>query len=71
MTTQGGVVRRIGGSTVDAFLGLPYAAPPVGPLRWRAPQPPVSWLGVRDATNFTAAGPQPKSETSKNVGDAS
>ncbi|WP_416223970.1 carboxylesterase family protein, partial [Tepidiforma sp.] len=30
-----------------AFLGVPYAAPPVGPLRWRAPLPPVAWAGTR------------------------
>jgi para-nitrobenzyl esterase len=39
---------------VKAFLGLPYAAPPVGDLRWRAPQPPASWTGERDATNYGA-----------------
>lgn len=35
-----------------AFLGLPYAAPPVGNLRWKAPAPPAQWSGVRDATRF-------------------
>ncbi len=35
-----------------AFLGLPYAAPPVGQLRWKAPQPPIAWKGTRDATKF-------------------
>ena len=39
---------------VRAFLGLPYAAPPVGHLRWKAPQPPAAWKGVRDATTFGA-----------------
>ncbi|NEB77474.1 carboxylesterase family protein [Streptomyces sp. SID14478] len=34
------------------FLGIPYAKPPVGSLRWRAPRPAGSWHGVRDATDF-------------------
>ena len=37
-----------------AFLGLPYAAPPVGDLRWKAPQPAAKWKGERDATKFGA-----------------
>jgi para-nitrobenzyl esterase len=40
--------------TQKAFLGLPYAAPPTGGLRWKAPQPPSAWKGVRDATKFGA-----------------
>jgi para-nitrobenzyl esterase len=39
---------------VRAFLGLPYAAPPVGELRWKAPQAPAKWKGERDATKFGA-----------------
>jgi para-nitrobenzyl esterase len=46
--------KTIGDGKVKAFLGLPYAAPPVGDLRWRAPEPPVKWKGVRDATRFGA-----------------
>jgi len=37
---------------VFRFRGVPYAAPPVGDLRWAAPQPPAAWDGVRDATAF-------------------
>jgi len=37
---------------VRAFLGIPYAAPPVGPLRWQPPQPAKKWHGVFDATQF-------------------
>jgi para-nitrobenzyl esterase len=46
--------KSISNGKVKAFLGLPYAAPPVGDLRWRAPEPPAKWKGVRDATRFGA-----------------
>ncbi|MEW6389671.1 MAG: carboxylesterase family protein [Pseudomonadota bacterium] len=42
-----------------AFKGLPYAAPPVGPGRWRAPAPAARWTGVRDAGQFGPACIQP------------
>lgn len=48
----GGEVRGATGDGVTAFKGIPFAAPPVGPLRWRAPQPVLPWAGVRDATAF-------------------
>ena len=40
---------------VAAFLGIPYAAPPVGDLRWRPPAPPLAWQGVRRALDFGAS----------------
>ena len=54
-TAQGKVRgKTINDGRVKAFLGLPYAAPPVGDLRWKAPQPPIPWKGERDATDFGA-----------------
>jgi para-nitrobenzyl esterase len=41
-------------SPILVFKGIPYAAPPTGDLRWREPQPPASWSGVRDATHYGA-----------------
>lgn len=38
---------------IELFAALPFAAPPVGDLRWRAPQPPLKWQGVRDASEFS------------------
>ena len=46
--------KTINDGKVNAFLGLPYAAPPVGDLRWKAPEPPAKWKGERDATKFGA-----------------
>ena len=39
---------------VRTFKGIPFAAPPVGPLRWKAPQPPAAWTGVRKASEYGA-----------------
>jgi para-nitrobenzyl esterase len=45
-----GQVRGKAGETATSFLGIPYAAPPVGSQRWKPPAPPARWTGVRDAT---------------------
>lgn len=45
----------IGETGIRVFKGLPFAAPPVGSLRWKAPQPPAPWTEVRDATAFGPA----------------
>ena len=49
--TKYGYVRGAWGNdqTITVFRGIPYAAAPVGSLRWKAPQPPKAWEGVRDA----------------------
>lgn len=43
------------GTEIRAFKGIPFAAPPTGELRWKPPQPPPRWQGVRQATEFGAA----------------
>ena len=53
---------RVQGEVKDglaSFKGLPFAAPPVGPLRWRVPKPVVAWRGLRKADTFARACIQP------------
>ena len=45
---------------VDVFRGIPYAQPPTGDLRWRPPQAPRPWEGIRDASAFSVSCPQPR-----------
>jgi para-nitrobenzyl esterase len=53
VTTANGVLEgRLGDGGVRAFKGIPFAAPPVGALRWREPQPVAAWQGVRQAGAF-------------------
>jgi para-nitrobenzyl esterase len=59
--TDKGPVRGIETATTKQYLGIPYALPPVGELRWRAPQAPARWHGPRDASEFANHCPQPES----------
>ena len=51
-TTRYGVLEGVCESGVNVFKGVPFAAPPVGENRWRAPQPLQAWQGVRSAKKF-------------------
>src|ERR1700733_4565931 len=50
--TGGGVVEGKTEGPVNVFLGILYAAPPVGDLRWKPPLPAAKWTGIRTATEF-------------------
>ncbi|GGM11220.1 carboxylesterase/lipase family protein [Nakamurella endophytica] len=56
--TDKGVVRGAVSYGVEGFLGIPYAAAPVGRLRWQPPQPAAKWKGVRSAASFGSQCPQ-------------
>src|SRR3954468_15482610 len=57
VTVTGGQIAGAPGPdrSVMVFKGIPFAAPPVGNLRWRAPQPVAAWQGVRVADRFSPA----------------
>jgi len=58
--TQAGVVEGIAEDGIKKFLGVPFAAAPVGDLRWKAPQPVEPWEGVREAKAFGNDPMQPR-----------
>lgn len=49
-----GVLRGLTRNDVASFKGIPFAAPPLGKNRWRAPQPAAQWRGVREATHYSS-----------------
>ncbi len=62
---------RLAGSRqngVTSFKGIPFAKPPLGPLRWRAPEPLAPWHGVREATHFGCIGVQAPSQIEAVIG---
>jgi len=55
---QGAIVGRTDGA-IDVFKSVPFAAPPVGPLRWAPPRPAAAWSAPREASAYGPACPQP------------
>src|SRR5476649_2997559 len=53
--TKSGLVQGITSGGLMVYKGVPFAAPPMGALRWRPPQPVVAWRGVRKAEAFAPA----------------
>jgi para-nitrobenzyl esterase len=68
--TRWGRVEGVERAGVLQFLGVPYAAAPVGVRRWAAPEPPDPWTGVRPATAFGPVAPQAPSPVSSLFGIA-
>jgi len=58
VSTKDGRVAGVTVEGVSSFKGIPFAAPPVGELRWRPPAAPVPWSGVRDGASFGPSCPQ-------------
>ncbi|RJQ84991.1 carboxylesterase/lipase family protein [Amycolatopsis panacis] len=67
--TLAGAVRGVAQDGVRVFLGVPFAEPPVGELRFRPPVSVSPWAGVRDATGFAEKAPQPALTGKGFVGD--
>ncbi len=59
ITVDGGAISGTVDNGVNIYKGIPYAAPPVGESRWKAPQPVSDWDGVRDCTDYSADCPHP------------
>ena len=57
---EGGKIQGVESSVKGVYIykGIPFAAPPVGDLRWKEPQPVVAWEGVKDCTKFGHPGYQ-------------
>ena len=52
VTIESGTIEGKASGSVRSFLGIPYAAPPLGDLRWKPPAPAPKWTGVRSAKQF-------------------
>jgi para-nitrobenzyl esterase len=60
VSTKSGLIRGeiLDNGAIEVFKGIPYAAPPVGELRWKAPHPPLPWSGIRYAIDAGSPCPQ-------------
>ena len=52
--TEYGLVQGVAEKDLTVYRGVPFAAPPIGELRWRPPQPAAKWEGVRSTAKFAA-----------------
>ncbi len=59
ISVDGGALSGSIENGINIYKGIPYAAPPVGDLRWKAPQPVADWDGVRDCTKYSDDCPHP------------
>jgi len=69
LRVESGLLRGVAGRdpAVNVYKGVPFAAPPVGELRWRAPAPVPAWQDVRDAGQFGPACPQPVGDMARSL----
>src|SRR5258708_5850718 len=67
--TRSGKVEGIERNGVQVFRGIPYAAPPVGSLRWQAPRREEPWAGTREAAEFSAQSAQTEFALAKMMGE--
>src|SRR5690606_11729337 len=63
--TNYGIVKGTIEDSLMVFKGIPFAKPPIGDLRWKAPQPPESWEGVKQTTEYGPAPIQGNDTTGK------
>ena len=68
VATRSGKIEGLERHGVHVFRGIPYAAPPVGPLRWQAPRREEPWAGTRAATSFSAQSAQTEFALTKMMG---
>jgi len=59
INVDGGLISGTVDDGINTYKGIPFAAPPVGDLRWKAPQPVEDWDGVRDCTEYSSDCPHP------------